>query len=53
MPYAFIEYGVLMLSSILNSPISIQVNSQITRVYSKLREMVLIHKDILLKLEYL
>ena len=52
-PIAFTEYGVLMLSSVLNSEISIQVNIQIMRVYAKLREMLLTHKDILLKLETL
>ena len=53
LPYAFTEYGVLMLSGVLNSPTAIQVNIRIMRVYAKLREMVLTHKDILLKLEQL
>lgn len=53
MPYAFTEHGVLMLSSVLNSSVAIQVNIQIMRVYAKLREMLLTHKDILLKLETL
>ena len=52
-PYAFTEHGDLMLSSVLNSPISIQVNIKIMRVYAKLREMLLTHKDILLQLEKL
>ena len=51
LPYAFTEYGVLMLSGVLNSPTAIQVNIRIMRVYTKLREMILTHKDILLKLE--
>lgn len=50
-PFAFTEHGVLMLSSVLNSDRAIQVNIQIMRIYTKLREMVLTHKDILLKLE--
>ncbi|MFI5221546.1 MAG: ORF6N domain-containing protein [Bacteroidia bacterium] len=50
-PYCFTEHGVLMLSSVLNSPRAIQVNIQIVRIYTKLREMLLTHKDILLKLE--
>ena len=53
LPTAFTEYGVLMLSSVLNSPTAIQVNIRIMRVYAKLREMLLTHKDILLKLEQL
>ena len=51
LPYAFTEYGVLMLSGVLKSPTAIQVNIRIMRVYTKLREMILTHKDILLKLE--
>ena len=50
-PYAFTEHGVLMLSGVLNSGTAIQVNIRIMRVYAKLREMLLTHKDILLKLE--
>lgn len=51
LPYAFTEHGVLMLSSVLNSPTAIQVNIRIMRVYAKLRETLLTNKDILLKLE--
>jgi hypothetical protein len=53
LPSAFTEYGVLMLSSVLNSPTAIQVNIRIMRVYARLREMLLTHKDILLKLQQL
>lgn len=42
-----------MLSSVLNSERAIQVNIQIMRICSKLREMVMPHQDILLKLEKL
>ena len=52
-PYAFTEHGVLMLSSVLNSDRAIQVNIHIMRIYSKLRSMIMDHKDILLKLEKL
>ncbi len=50
-PLAFTEHGVLMLSNVLNSKRAIQVSIQIVRIYTKLREMLLTHKDILLKLE--
>jgi hypothetical protein len=53
LPYAFAEHGVLMLSSILNSKRAIQVNIQIMRIYTRMRELMLTHKDILLKLEQL
>ncbi len=51
MPLAFTEHGVLMLSSVLNSPTAIKVNIKIMRVYTKLREMLATHKEILLKME--
>ena len=53
LPYAFTEYGVVMLASVLHSERAIEVNIQIVRVFTRLREMVLTHKDILLKLEQL
>jgi len=50
-PMAFTEQGVAMLSSVLNSAVSIQVNIQIIRIFTKMRELLLTNKDILLKLE--
>ena len=41
MPFAFTEQGVAMLSSVLNSEIAIQVNIQIIRVYTRLRQFLL------------
>ena len=42
-----------MLSSILNSDVAIEVNIRIIRVFTKLREYALTHKDILMKLAQL
>ena len=53
LPYAFTEHGVLMLSSVLNSKRAINVNIRIMRVYSKMREMMITQKDVLLKLKQL
>ncbi|MEO6671043.1 MAG: ORF6N domain-containing protein [Ferruginibacter sp.] len=50
LPFAFTEQGVAMLSSILNSDIAIEVNIRIIRVFTRLREYALTHKDILLQL---
>jgi ORF6N domain len=50
-PYAFTEHGVLMLSSVLSSERAVSVNIQIMRIYTRMREMLLTHKDILLQLE--
>ena len=51
LPYVFTEQGVSMLSSVLNSETAIRVNIQIIRVFTKMRELLLTHKDILLQLE--
>ena len=51
LPYAFTEHGAVMLASILKSDRVIEVNIQIVRVFTKMREMLLTHKDILLQLE--
>jgi hypothetical protein len=40
-----------MLSGVLNSETAIGVHIQIIRVFTKMREMLLTHKDMLLKLE--
>lgn len=53
MPFVFTEQGVAMLSSVLNSPVAIQVNIQIIRIFTKMRKILLTNKDILLKLEKL
>lgn len=41
LPYAFTEHGVLMLSSVLKSDKAIQVNIQIMRIFTKVRQMLL------------
>jgi phage regulator Rha-like protein len=51
LPFAFTEHGVLMLSNILKSGRAIEMSIKIIDVFVKLREMLLTHKDILLKLE--
>ncbi len=50
LPNAFTEQGVAMLSSILNSTVAIEVNIRIIRVFTKMREYALTHKDVLLQL---
>ncbi len=52
-PFCFTEQGVTMLSCILKSKRAITINIQIIRIFTKLREMIIAHKDILLKLEQL
>jgi hypothetical protein len=50
-PMAFTEQGIAMLSSVLNSPRAIQVNIQIIRIFTKLRELMLSHKDLARKIQ--
>jgi hypothetical protein len=45
-PMAFTEQGVAMLSSVLNSERAIQVNIQIMRVFTRIRQILLSNKDI-------
>ncbi len=51
LPQVFTQDGVAMLSSVLNSQKAIQVNIQIMRTFTKLREMMLSHKDLQKKIE--
>jgi phage regulator Rha-like protein len=53
LPYVFTQEGVAMLSSVLNSERAIQVNILIMRAFSKLKEILLSHKDLAIKLEAL
>lgn len=50
LPCVFTEQGVAMLSSVLNSERAIQVNIAIMRVFVKLKEMLLSHKDLAQKI---
>jgi len=50
-PYAFTEQGVAMLSSVLRSKQAIQVNIQIMRTFTKMREMLMNYKEIKQKIE--
>ncbi|MDQ2721561.1 MAG: ORF6N domain-containing protein [Bacteroidota bacterium] len=49
-PFCFTEQGLTMLSCILNSKTAIEVNIRIVRVFVKMREYALTHKEILLQL---
>ncbi len=50
-PYVFTEQGIAMLSSVLNSDRAIQVNIQIMRTFTRLREMLLSHSELRQKIE--
>jgi len=50
-PFVFTEQGVAMLSSVLNSKRAIQVNIQIIRAFTKLRELLATNKQLREKIE--
>lgn len=50
-PFCFTEQGVTMLACTLNSKRAIEMNIQIIRIFTRMKEMLLTHKDILLQLQ--
>lgn len=53
LPMVFTEYGVLQAANVLNSAIAVQMSIRIIELFVRLREMVLTHRDILIKLDQL
>ncbi len=53
LPFVFTEHGVAMLSSVLRSERAVQINIQIMRAFTKLREMMKSHKELLDKVNEL
>ena len=52
-PYAFSEHGILVLSSVINSERTIQVNIAIMRTFVKLRAILTSHAELARKLDAL
>ncbi len=52
-PYVFSEHGILMLANVLKNDRAIQMSIRIIEIFVRLRELLLTHKDILLKVEQL
>jgi len=53
LPYAFTEQGVAMLSSVLNSDTAIEVNIQIIRIFTRIRETLLENNELYDKMNQL
>jgi DNA-binding PadR family transcriptional regulator len=51
LPYAFTEQGVAMLSSVLNSDTAVEVNIQIIRVFTKMKQLLFDNKELWNKIE--
>jgi hypothetical protein len=52
-PYAFTDLGVAMLSSVLNSERAVMVNIEIMRTFSRIKDLLVRHKDLQIKLDEL
>ena len=53
LPYVFTEHGAVMLASVLNSDRAILVNIQIIRIFTRMRQLLEAHTEILQQLEQL
>ena len=52
-PLVFTEHGVVMLSSVLNSPRAIQMSIMVVEAFVRLREMIAANKDVAARIEKL
>lgn len=53
LPYVFTEHGVVMLASVLNSPIAIAASIEVVKAFVRLREMLASNAELARKLEAL
>jgi len=51
LPFVFTEHGVLMLSSILNSDRAIEVNIQVMRIFTRIRQILFDNTELRLEIE--
>lgn len=51
LPYVFTEHGAVMLASVLNSEKAIEVNIQIVRVFTQIRQMLTDNTELRLEIE--
>lgn len=50
-PFCFTEQGLTMLSCVLSSDQAIKINILVVRTFTKMREMLYTHKDLLMEME--
>ncbi|HEY8240178.1 MAG TPA: ORF6N domain-containing protein [Kiritimatiellia bacterium] len=50
-PYAFTEYGAIMLASILNSPVAVQASIQVVKAFVALRQLTAEKADLLKRVD--
>lgn len=49
-PFCFTEQGVAMLSSVLNSKLAIQINIQIMRIFTRMRQLLVDNTEVRLEI---
>jgi len=53
LPYAFTEYGTIMVASVLNTPRAVEMSIFIVRAFVNLRTYFIQHKELSLKVNEL
>lgn len=53
LPFVFTEHGAVMLASVLNSEIAVQTSVQVVRAFARLREMIVVSKELSRRLDLL
>jgi len=53
LPWAFTEFGAIMLASVLNSPVAVAASIAVVRAFVRLREIAITHREFAKKLEEL
>ena len=53
LPYAFTEHGVVMAANVLNSQVAVQASIQIVKVFIRVSEVLLSHKELAAQIEKL
>ena len=51
LPWAFTEHGVIMLASLLNSPIAVEASVRIVRTFVRMRELIVASLELSRRLE--
>jgi phage regulator Rha-like protein len=51
LPYAFTEHGILMLANVLKGDRAIKMSIRIIEIFVKLRELIILHKDVSILVE--
>lgn len=51
LPYAFTEYGAIMMASVLNSEVAVRASVQVVRAFVRLRQIINDNKDLAQKFE--